>query len=731
MKRIAVSILSIVLCLNLSAQEKPLRVVPASEAESTPRDSFYILSPVEVKAIRAGENAPFTKTNLGKKEIAKMNLGQDIPFLLNQTPSVVVNSDAGNGVGYTGIRIRGTDATRINVTLNGIPYNDAESQGTFFVDLPDLSSSTGSIQVQRGVGTSSNGAGAFGGSINISTNEVQHKAYAEVNNSFGSFNTWKNTVKVGSGLLGKHFTTDFRISRINSDGYIDRASTDLKSLFFSTAYYGKKNSLRFNFISGKEKTYQAWNGVSEADLRDGNRTINYAGMEKPGEPYDNETDNFKQDHYQLFFNQQLSTRIGFNTALFYTKGRGYYEQYKADQEYSKYGLPEPVNGNGPVTNSDMVRQLWLDNDFYGNIFSLLYKHKEHQLTLGGGYTRYEGDHFGEVTWAMNGLTGTGDWYDLDAQKNDFNIYFKHESEIGSSWHLFYDLQYRYVKYNINGFRDNPGLQVNNRFRFFNPKAGISYSKDGWKGYLSYGIANKEPNREDFEAGVQQQPLPERLHDVEASVERRTKKYNWSATLYYMRYKDQLVLTGKINDVGAYTRTNIAKSYRAGIELQGGVQISKWLNALANITLSRNKVNDFTEYVDDYDNGGQKQNVFNSPDIAFSPAIVSAATINILPVKDVEISLLSKYVSDQYLDNTQSDSRKLDAFYVQDARLSYTFRNKWLKELNIIGQVNNIFNRKYEPNGYTYNYIYNGELSVNNYYFPMAGVNFMVGLNVRL
>jgi iron complex outermembrane receptor protein len=726
MKRIAIPIISIFLAQNMAAQS-----ARQPEEKQVSKDSFYSLSPVEVRAIRAGEHAPFTKTNLGKKEISKMNLGQDIPFLLNQTPSMVINSDAGNGVGYTGFRIRGTDATRINVTLNGIPYNDAESQGTFFVDLPDLSSSTGSIQIQRGVGTSSNGAGAFGGSINISTNEVNRDAYAEFNNSFGSFNTWKHTIKVGSGLVGNHFTTDFRLSRINSDGYIDRATTDLKSFFFSTAYIGKKNSLRFNIISGKEKTYQAWNGVSEADLLAGNRTINYAGMEKPGEPYDNETDNFKQDHYQLFYNQQLSNRLDFNTAFFYTKGEGYYEQYKADEPYSKYGLPEPVNGNGPVTNSDFVRQLWLDNDFYGNIFSFQYKDKISRFTLGGGYTRYEGDHFGEVIWASNGLTGLGDWYHRTAFKSDLNFYFKQETEIASNWHLFYDLQYRNVKYDINGFRDNPSIQISNRFKFFNPKAGLSYSRNGWKGYISYGIANKEPNREDFETGIQQQPLPERLHDIEASVERTKGRYNWSATLYYMRYKDQLVLTGKINDVGSYTRTNIPESYRAGIELQGGITFNSWLNASANITLSRNKVNHFSEFIDDYDNGGQKLNTYNSTDIAFSPTIISGATINILPVKQIEISLFSKYVSDQYLDNTQNDSRKLKSFYVQDARVSYTFKNKWLKELAIIGQVNNVFAKKYEPNGYTFSYIYGNELVTENYYFPMAERHFMVGVNVKL
>ncbi|HEY6063791.1 MAG TPA: TonB-dependent receptor, partial [Chitinophagaceae bacterium] len=489
MKRIAISVISIFCCSYLSAQK-----------EEPVKDSFYLLTPVEVKAIRAGDNSPFTKTNLSKKEISKTNLGQDIPFILKQTPSVVINSDAGNGIGYTGIRIRGTDATRINITLNGVPYNDAESQGTFFVDLPDFTSSTGSIQIQRGVGTSSNGAGAFGGSINFSTNEVNRDAYAEFNNSYGSFNSWKNTLKAGSGLLGDHFMAEARLSRISSDGFIDRAGSDLKSLYFSTAYISKKTSLRLNIFSGKEKTYQAWYGISEADLKAGHRRINYAGTEKPGEPYDNETDNYKQDHYQLFFNQLLGKRFSFSTAFFSINGEGYYEQYKADQEYAKYDLPDPPSAGSPITNSDLIRQLWLNNEFYGNIFSLQYKDNKTQATLGGGITRYNGLHYGKVIWAEKGLTSLKNWYDLGALKTDFNIYLKEQTKFAVNWYYFYDLQYHHVKYNINGFRDNPTLLVKDKFDFFNPKAGISYVKNGWKGYLSFSIANKEPNRDDFEAG---------------------------------------------------------------------------------------------------------------------------------------------------------------------------------------------------------------------------------------
>lgn len=692
------------------------------------KDSFYTLSPVEVRAVRAGENAPFTKTNISRRQISKNNLGQDIPFLLNQTPSVVINSDAGNGVGYTSIRIRGTDAARINVTLNGIPYNDAESQGTFFVDLPDFSSSTGSIQVQRGVGTSSNGSGAFGASINFSTNDVIKNAYAEINNSYGSFNTWKNTVKAGTGLQNG-FSTDVRLSHIGSNGFIDRATSNLASLYFSQGFLAKSTSLRFNIFSGKEKTYQAWNGVSEADLKAGKRTINYAGTEKPGAPYKNETDNYTQTHYQLFFNQKINPRFDFNTAFFLTTGKGYYEQYKADEDYAKYNLPYPVNRNDTTFTSDFIRQLWLDNHFYGNIFSLQYRSHKTQATLGGGYTKYDGIHYGKLLWASNGLTGNDNWYDLKALKTDFNLYLKQQTQFTENWYVFYDMQYRHVKYNIGGFRDNPLLKIYNRFDFFNPKAGISYNKNGWKGYMSYSIANKEPNRDDFEAGKTQQPKPERLHDMEWGIERTKGTYNWSATFYYMHYKDQLVLTGKINDVGAYTRTNIPKSYRLGIELQGGIKFSEKVNATANISLSKNKVLGFSEYIDDYDNGGQKINSYGTTDIAFSPAVVSGVTFHFLPFKNLELSLLGKQVSKQYLDNTQHKDRALNGFSVFDARAIYSINKKWPKEINLIGQINNIFNKKYEPNGYTFSYIYGGEITTENYYFPMAGTNFMIAVNI--
>jgi iron complex outermembrane receptor protein len=694
-------------------------------------DTSY-LQPVEVSAIRAADKSPFAKTTITKLAIEKNNLGQDLPFLLNQTPSVVVNSDAGNGVGYTGIRVRGTDASRINVTLNGIPYNDAESQGTFFVDLPDFASSINSIQIQRGVGTSSNGAGAFGASVNISTNELNKNKYAEINNSYGSFNTLKNTVKFGSGLLGKYFTIDGRVSNIKSDGYIDRAKSDLSSAYFSGAFTNSNTSLRLNIFTGKEKTYQAWNGVAETFLKT-NRTYNPSGTERTGTPYENETDNYTQTHYQLFYNQKLNNYWTGNVAIFLTKGKGYYEQYKADRELSSFDLPNYNNGTTTITSTDIVRQLWLDNNFYGSIFSAQYKKNKTQLTFGGGYTQYDGQHFGEIIWAAEqaAVPKNYRWYNLSATKKDVNLYTKWTQQLNNYWQSFVDVQYRNVDYNISGFRDNPSLQTGNTYNFLNPKVGVTYNRNSWQWYISYARAAKEPNRDDFEAGLTQQPQAEQLNDFEMGIERKKPTYNYGATIYYMQYKNQLVVTGKINDVGAYTRTNIPNSYRMGIEFQGAYAINKKISIAGNIAFSDNKVKKFTEYIDDYDNGGQQTKTYNKSTIAFSPSVVAGSTIAITPFKNATINLLSKYVGKQYLDNTANNARSLNAFFVQDINLNYSLQGKVLKNTQFIVQLNNVFNKKYEPNGYTFSYIYGGALTTENFYFPMAGFNMMVGVNVRL
>jgi iron complex outermembrane receptor protein len=689
--------------------------------------SDYFLEPLEVSSVRASYKAPFAKTNISKGEIAKINLGQDIPLLLNQTPSVTITTDAGNGVGYTGIRIRGTDATRINVTLNGIPFNDAESLGTYFVDLPDFISSANSVQIQRGVGTSTNGSGAFGASINISTNEWNKKPYAETDNSYGSFNTWKNTIKAGSGLIDDHFMFDVRLSRITSDGYIDRASSDLKSFYASAGYMGSRTSLRLNIFSGKEKTYQAWYGIP-LDVLKTNRTFNPAGTEKPGSPYNNETDNYRQTHYQLFFDRSLNSRWKFNTALFLVRGKGYYEEYKAAQYLGDYGLSD-------TSSTDLIRRLWLDNYFYGQIFSLQYKNLKDELTIGGSWSKYDGKHYGRLVWSEAKTFDDYQYYYFPATKIDENIYAKWQHNLNTSWSSFIDLQYRHVSHNMKGFEGNPTLFIKRDFNFFNPKAGFNYNHNGWNAYFSYAMAHKEPNRDDFEASLLQQPQAETLHDFEAAIERKKKVYNFSAALYYMLYKDQLVLTGKINDVGNYTRINVPNSYRLGVELQAGISVNTWLNASANLTLSQNKIKSFIEYLDEYDADynylAQKAVEHSNTDISFSPQVIAAGTITIIPLKNLEFNFISKYIGKQYLDNTQNNNRKLDPFFTEDIMLNYSLYKKVFNRIDLIAAVNNIFNKLYEPNANTYPYIYDHEVINDNYYYPAAGTNFMVGLNIRL
>jgi iron complex outermembrane receptor protein len=570
--------------------------------------------------------------------------------------------------------------------------------------------------------------------MNFSTNEVNTNPYAEINNSTGSFNTWKHTVKAGSGLIADHFTIDARLSKVSSDGFVDRASSDLSSFYLSGAYLSKKSSLRLNVFSGKEKTYQSWNGIPESFL-DTNRKYNSSGTDKPGTPYENETDNYQQDHFQLLFNHQLNSRLAFNTAVFLSNGKGYYENYRAGESFADYGLPGFVVGADTLQQTDLVRQLWLDNRYYGQVLSLNYKTQKSELNIGGGWNRYDGNHFGEVIWAAAGFPKNNRWYDLDAYKTDVNAYAKYQYALSPGLDLFGDLQYRRVLYNLGGFRNNPDLKIRNTYNFVNPKIGISYTRNKHQFYLSYAMGNKEPNRDDFEAGVTQQPEPERLHDFELGVEKRDATHSWGAVIYYMLYKNQLVQTGKINDVGGQTRTNIPDSYRLGLELQGKVSIKPWLNVSGNLTLSRNRINDFTEYIDDYDAdfipGPQKELNHGKTDISFSPAITGFGSVNLIPLKNLELNLLGKYVSRQYLDNTSNDARSIDDYFVQDIRASYSLKKLIAREINLSVLVNNVFNRKYESSGYTFSYFYDGSLTTENYYFPMAGTNFMVALNIKL
>lgn len=711
----------------------PLLAMPAYAQVDTAQRKIgdtLLLENIEVRSIRADDKMPFTKTDLNRSQLQQQNLGYDLPFILNMTPSVVVNSDAGNGVGYTNISIRGTDATRINVTLNGIPFNDAESQGTFFVDMPDISSSTGSIQIQRGAGTSSNGAGAFGATINLNTNEVNTQKYLESANNYGSFNTWRNTLRFGTGLMKKHFTIDARLSNITSDGYIERAFSNLKAAYASAAYLSKKTSLRFNYLNGKERTYQAWNGVSEEMLKE-DRRYNSSGMDKPGGPYKNETDNYQQTHYQLFWNQKVSSLISFSVAGFLIRGKGYYENYKAGQKYSRYGLPDFVDSNGVFTKTDMIIRAWLDNYFYGSVFSGQYSNGKTRITIGGAKTYYDGGHYNDIIWAQRGVTPDYRYYNAPAYKNDFNLYVKWMQTIVAGLTTFVDVQQRMVDYEINGFKNRPDLYIHKKYAFANPKVGISLMKNNFRTYASFSVAAKEPNRDDFEAGTNQIPKPEKLFDWEAGVSYGGKNFRAVVDFYFMDYKDQLVNTGKINDVGAYTRTNASQSYRAGMEWQLTAQPYRWLQISANAAFSKNKIKNFTEYIDDYDNGGQLENHYSNTDISFSPACIAGGEVRLLPLKRAEVSLISKYVGSQYLDNTSNPGRKLAAYFVENIRVGYTLGLRPFKEVELMFQVNNVFNKMYESNGYTFNYFSGGKLIVENYYFPMAGTNVMAGVNVKL
>ena len=691
-----------------------------------------IADEVVVNATRASENSATTFKNLSKGDIAKNNFGQDLPYLLDQTPGVVTFSDGGAGVGYTGMRIRGSDATRVNVTINGIPYNDSESQGSYWVDLPDFASSVDNIQIQRGVGTSTNGAGAFGGSLNIQTGKLRDSAYFELNNSGGSYNTLKNSLNLGTGLLNGKFAFDGRLSRIVSDGYIDRASSDLKSYFMSGAYYGKSSLLRLNVFSGKEKTYQAWNGVPEDKLQTDRRYNEFN--------YDDQTDNYQQDHYQLLYSKSFSDKLSANAALHYTKGKGYYEEYKDNQSFADYGLDSLFIGTDTVAKTDLIRRRWLNNKFYGATYSLRYQpNTKSDFTLGGAYNEYDGDHYGEIIWAKFASQSNirQQYYFDNAFKSDFNIYGKGSYQL-NKLSLFADLQYRNIYYKFLGFdRNKSNVTQDATLNFFNPKVGFTYFINQQSNfYASYAVANKEPNRDDYtESTPQSRPKPERLNDVEIGYRIKTDWLNAGANVYLMNYKNQLVLTGQINDVGGYVRSNVDKSYRDGIELDATFGISPKLSWALTSAFSQNKVKNFVEYIDkyvgaDYDFVGQQVNTYNKTDIAFSPNYVGSSTVAYKPFAGFEIALLSKYVSKQYLDNTSNESRKLDAFFVNNLRLNYSFKVKGVKAIELGLLANNIFNELYESNGYTYSGIYDGTLSTSNYYFPQAETNFLVSLNVK-
>ncbi|WP_089893941.1 TonB-dependent receptor [Chitinophaga arvensicola] len=692
-----------------------------------------LVKPVEISSLRAGKNSPFVNTTLTAADIKKQNLGQDLPILLDQQPGVVTNSDAGTGIGYTGMRVRGSDITRINVTVNGIPINDAESQGTFFVNMPDIASSLSSVQLQRGVGTSTNGAGAFGATLNLSTNEFNEKAYGEISNSYGSFNSWKHTVKAGSGLINDHFTIDARLSKVSSDGYIDRATSDLRSFYTSAAYIAKKTAIRLNVFSGKEKTYQAWNGVPQ-DLLETDRTYNSAGTDKSGTPYNNETDNYQQDHYQLFLNQEINPHLNFNVALHLTRGRGYYEQYKHNQAFKDYGLIGPITNGDTLATTDLVRQLWLDNYFYGSVFSINRTGDKFNWSLGGGWNRYTGDHYGKIIWAQTGIDKDQEYYRYPAAKNDFNIYWKGEYKLTTALSIFADVQYRNIMYNMDGFEAAPTYIAHKNYNFVNPKAGISYQLNPTnRVFASIAIAHKEPNRVDFESnyGVAE-PKPEILRDVEAGYSWNNNIAAIQANVYYMNYKNQLVQTGKLTDVGAYVRTNIPKSYRMGVEVNGTVKLGSIASLAANAALSQNKVLDY--HAVSYDAVEHEHTiVFNKTDISFSPAFVGGFTLTVKPIKNLNVDVLGKYVSRQYMDNTSNKAGSLDPYFVNNLRVNYVVPQPLFRELGLQFMVNNIFDVKYTPNGSTYSSFDtdNNKMTYYSYYYPMAGINFFAGITIGL
>lgn len=706
------SLFSVLFCLTSFSQE-------------TQKDSLKIneLKEVTVSSVRAKDKNPITYTNVSKEEITPRNLGQDIPVLLQYLPSVVSTTDAGNGVGYTYMRVRGSDGSRINVTLNGIPFNDSESQGTFFVNLPDFASSLESVQLQRGVGTSTNGAGAFGASLNMQTKSYQEEAFAEIANSFGSFNTRKHTVSFGTGLHN-NFELNGRISNISSDGFIDRASSDMFGYFFNANYVKENTLIKFLAFGGKEKTYQAWNGLEDPEKLRNDRTFNSAGMyfDEYGNMqfYDNETDNYWQNHFQLHWSEKWSEKWVSNAALHYTIGKGYFEQYREDEDLTDYHLPA-FNGN-PI--SDLVRKRWLDNDFFGATFSLNYRNGKTDLLFGGAANRYLGLHYGEVVWTQNYIPNPNRYYDNYGNKDDVNFYAKISQDVDSKLNLFADLQYRMVFYDATSVKFD---DVNDTFRFFNPKAGLNYQLDNKNAFYGYfGIANKEPRRDDYENGAIK---PERLFDYELGWKYNSKNIRFNANAFYMRYIDQLVLTGALNDVGAPVFTNSGNSYRLGLEIEAVIRLSDKFLISPNITLSQNKNENFF-----FQRDGELQNLGNT-NIAYSPNIIAGNIITYSPIKLLNISLLSKFVGEQYMGNIDSENSKLRDYTINDLNVTYEWKiNKGIKSIHFSGLINNIFDREYESNGYFYTY--DDDWSGPNIttlegagFYPQAGINFLAGITL--
>ncbi|MEJ2162733.1 MAG: TonB-dependent receptor [Robiginitalea sp.] len=711
------------------------------------------LDEVFVAAVRVTREAPVTFSNLEKVRIEKRNLGQDIPALMNFLPSVVTTSDAGAGIGYTGIRVRGSDATRVNITINGIPYNDAESQGTFWVNMPDFASSTESLQLQRGVGTSTNGAAAFGASLNILTDALSREPYAELAASAGSFNTHKATAKFSTGLLGDRFEMAGRLSRIASDGYIDRASSDLDSYFLQGSYLHENTLIKALLFGGHEITYQSWYGFDPDVLAaigvdnslETNRRFNIAGIQFDREGnfegfYENQVDNYKQDHFQLHWNEKWSGFFQTNISLHYTHGRGFFEEYVDEWYYSNIlfapdaqlsflGLANPVIDGEEISTMDYIRRRWLDNDFYGTVFSGEYLQGPWQFILGGGWNTYRGDHFGELIWARySGDLERGDrYYEDDSQKDDLNLFAKAKYVLGGKWRFFMDLQYRGVRYQANG--NETGL-VDDRFRFFNPKLGLTYQLNPDQNlYFSYAVANREPNRNDYENG---NPRPEQLHDFELGWRYQKPGTSLNANVYYMRYRDQLVLTGELNDVGAPIRSNVGDSYRLGLEIDADIRWSDQWRWQPNLAISTNRNVDYF-----FRRDGELLNLGNTR-IAYSPEVVAGSRLIYNPLENLDLILLTKYVGEQYMSNIEAGKSRLEAYSQTDFNLQYRWQPKrWIREIALTLLVNNIFDAKFSSNGYFYTFDddFSNPGSVTTIegvgFYPQAGINFLAGATFRL
>ena len=733
--------------VNLTNANAEITVVLTKNAQ--------LLDEVTVSATRANEKTPTTYTEVKLKEIKQNNFGQDLPYLLNTTPSTVVTSDAGAGVGYTGIRIRGVDPTRTNVTVNGIPVNDSESHGVYWVNMPDFASSVNSIQVQRGVGTSSNGAAAFGASINMETNTINKEAYSTIDNSFGSFNTFKNTVKTGTGLLNNKFTIDTRLSTIQSDGYVDRSASKLQSFYLSGAWLGEKSNLRATMFSGKERTEQAWYGTPESVINGNQEEIaayadrNYidgaarenllnSGRKYNYYTYDNEVDNYQQDNYQLHFNYSFTTDLKLSAAAHYTRGKGFFEQYKADEDFSDYNFSPIILSNDTIATTDLIRRRWLDNHFYGGIFSLTYEKEALNLIFGGGANQYKGGHFGEVVWSEYSADSQirDRYYDNDADKIEAHSYVKGTYDFGALT-IYGDLQYRHIDYTFLGIDQvNGSLQdvtQTRTFNFINPKVGFMYDFDERNNaYMSLAVANREPVRRDFRDNTPaNQPKVEKLVNLETGYRFKGSNLKVNANLYYMHYKDQLVLTGQINDVGDAVRQNVAISHRAGIELETSYRLTNNWSLTGNATLSNNKIKEFNEFVTNYDIDGQDTINHTNTDLAFSPNLIAAAGLQYVPVDGMRIHFSGKHVGDQFLDNTSTESRKLNAYTTFNFQMEYTLKEVLFKEMTFGFLVNNVFNELYENNGYTWGYIAGGERTVENFYYPQAGRNFLLRVLLTL